>query len=147
MGEFLSRHRKAIITFVALVVPLFLLYVHGRYPRKTTIIEQGLMQITGPARSAANRVIDGVGDLWNGYIALTDVQEDNDALREKVRELTGQALENKQLREENRNLRAQLEFKRSRKDLKLVVDFFVLDIDLLHDFIHGFEFSFAALHL
>ena len=30
MKEFLQRHRRAIITFCALVVPLFLLYVHGR---------------------------------------------------------------------------------------------------------------------
>lgn len=120
MGEFFRRHRKAIISFIAVVVPLFLLYVHGRYPRKTTIVEHALMQVTGPAKSAANKVIQGIGDVWNGYIALTDVQEENERLREEKRRLTGQALENKQLREENRNLRAQLEFKRARKDLKLV---------------------------
>jgi len=120
MGDFLNRHRKAIITFIALVVPLFLLFVHGRYPRKTTIIEQGLMQVTGPARAAASRVIHGIGDIWNGYIALVGVEEEKQALSQQVRELTAQALENKQLREENANLRAQLDFKRARKDLKLI---------------------------
>lgn len=120
MGEFLRRHRKAIITFVALVLPLFILFVHGRHPRKTTIIEHGLMQITGPALSAAHRAIDGVANVWNGYIALVDVEEDNHDLKQQVRRLTAQALENKQLRQENGTLRAQLDFKRGRKDLKLV---------------------------
>lgn len=120
MGEFLRRHRKAIITFVSLVVPLFLLFVHGRFPRNTTIVEAALMQVTGPAESAAHRVISGIGDIWRGYIALTDVQETNVELETRVRDLTGQALENKQLREEVRNLRQQLDFKRGRKDLKLI---------------------------
>ena len=120
MGEFLRRHRKAIITFVALVLPLFILFVHGRYPRKTTIIEHGLMQVTGPALSAAHQAIDGIAGVWSGYIALVDVEEDNNNLKEQVRRLTAQALENKQLRQENSTLRAQLDFKRGRKDLKLV---------------------------
>ena len=106
--------------FIALVLPLFVLFVHGRYPRKTTIIEQGLMRVTGPARSAAQRVIDGVAEVWNSYVALVDVEQENRDLEEQVRRLTAQALENKQLRQENKTLRAQLDFKRGRKDLKLV---------------------------
>jgi rod shape-determining protein MreC len=120
MREFLQRHRKAIVIFAALVVPLFLLFVHGRAERRTTVIEVGLMRITQPAQRAADRLLGGVADLWRGYVALVDVKEDNDHLRTRVRELSANALENKTLREENASLRRQLEFKRARADLRLV---------------------------
>jgi len=123
--EFLQRHRRALIIFSSLVAPLFLLYVHGRVgeggrPRRTTVIEYALLRVTGPAQEAASRLISGLASVWDRYVALVDAQEDNAALRAKVRRLTADALLAKQLREENERLRALLEFKRARKDLKLV---------------------------
>lgn len=120
MREFFQRHRTKIVTFGALMLPLFLLYVHGRHPRKTTVIEKGLMQVTGPAQAAAETMISGLSDVWSGYVALIDVKEENERLEEQVSVLTGEALRAKELEMENERLRELLKFKRARKDLQTI---------------------------
>lgn len=117
MREFLHRHRAAILAFFGLTLPLFLLFVHGRYPRKTTVVEVALMQITGPVQEAASRALSGISDLWNGYIALTDVHDQNEQLKADVRALTEKAERARQLELENAELRKMLDFKKQRREL------------------------------
>ncbi|MFO0747604.1 MAG: rod shape-determining protein MreC [Myxococcota bacterium] len=117
MREFLARHRPAIVAFLGLTLPLFLLYVHGRANRKTTIIEKGLMQITGPVQGAASRLLSGVSELWEGYIALVGVEAENGALRDELGRLTARAQRADLLEAENARLRAALDFKKARRDL------------------------------
>ncbi len=120
MRTLLSRHRHVLAVFIGVTLPLFLLYVHGRSPRKTTIIERALLQLTGPAERAASGLFSGVGSLWRGYVALVDVAADNATLREqsdlRAADLATIAL----LQVENDRLRAELDFKKSRRDLQLV---------------------------
>ena len=113
LRDFLERHRSTISTFVAVVLPLFLLYVHGRSAdvRKTTIIEVALMGMTAPVQEAAANMLSGLDDVWSGYIALTEVEEDNERLRGEASLLTAEALRAKKLAEENQRLRQLLGFK------------------------------------
>lgn len=120
MREYVNRHRATIFSLVGLVVPLFLLYTHGRSPRRTTVIEAGLMNVTAPVQSAATRMLGGVEGLWAGYMALVDLQAENQSLEDDVQVLTAQALRAKELGLENVRLRALLEFKRERRDLQTV---------------------------
>ena len=114
--DFLERHRVGISSFVAIVMPLFLLYVHGRSStvRKTTVFEVGLMTLTSPVQEAAANMLSGLDDVWAGYIALADVEKDNERLRREAELLTSEALRAKKLDEENLRLRELLAFKRSR---------------------------------
>ncbi|MDP6947091.1 MAG: hypothetical protein QF464_23275, partial [Myxococcota bacterium] len=86
LRDFLERHRVGISSFVAVVMPLFLLYVHGRTAdvRKTTIIEVALIAVTSPVQDAASSMLSGLDDVWSGYIALTDVEHDNERLRKEA---------------------------------------------------------------
>ena len=120
MREYVNRHRATIFSLAGLVVPLFLLYVHGRSPRQTTVIEAALMNVTAPVQSAATRMFGGVEGLWSGYMALVDLREENKKLEEDSQLLTAQALRAKELGLENARLRSLLEFKRSRRDLQTV---------------------------
>ncbi len=120
MREYVNRHRPTIFSLVGLVIPLFLLYLHGRSPRQTTVFEAALMNVTAPVQSAASRMFGGVEGLWSGYIALVDLRAENQQLEEDARVLTSQALRAKELGLENVRLRALLEFKRSRRDLRTV---------------------------
>jgi rod shape-determining protein MreC len=120
MRELFLRHRKTIVTVAGIALPLFLLYVHGRSPRKTTIIEQALMQVTAPVQGAASRLLSGLSDLWNGYVALVDVAADNAALREDKRRLEADSARLIVALAENERLRRELEFKRQRRDLVTV---------------------------
>jgi len=117
MLDLLRRHRAAILAFLGLTLPLFLLYVHGRHPRKTTVIEVALIEVTAPVQGAASRVMSGLADVWHGYIALVGLQEENDRLRDDVRLLKERADRVEQMELENRELRRMLEFKRERRDL------------------------------
>lgn len=117
MREFLLRHRRTLVTVAGIALPLFLLYVHGRSPRKTTIIEKALMQVTSPVQGAASRVLSGLSDLWNGYIALVDLAADNEALRADRTRLEGDSARLVVALAENERLRRELEFKRERRDL------------------------------
>ncbi len=120
MREFFLRHRKTIVTILGITVPLFLLYVHGRHPRKTTIIEKGLMRVTAPVQEAASRMLSGISDLWNGYVALVDVAEDNAALRTENARLQAESARLVVALAENDRLRTELDFKRQRRDLVTV---------------------------
>ncbi|PIE18694.1 MAG: rod shape-determining protein MreC [Proteobacteria bacterium] len=117
MREFLQRHKAAIAAFFALTIPLFLLFVHGRHPRKTTVIEAALMQITAPVQRAAGRVLDGLGELWSGYVALVDLQDDNEQLRQQVALLKQRADRVSEIELENAELRRMLDFKKARREL------------------------------
>lgn len=122
LRSFLERHRVGFSSFVAVVMPLFLLYVHGRSAsqRKTTVIEVALMTVTSPVQEAAASMLSGLDDVWAGYIALTEVERDNERLREESALLTAEALRAKKLAEENHRLRQLLAFKRSRAEVKTI---------------------------
>jgi len=120
MREFLARHRRTIIAAIGLIVPLFLLYVHGRSPRKTTIVEKALMRITGPAQSAAQSMLSGISGLWSGYVALVGVESDNESLRKQIAEMSAETEKARNLETENERLRQELDFKTKRRDLRLV---------------------------
>ena len=119
MRELLHRHRARIVTFFAVVIPLFVLYIHGRKPEQSTFVTNALLQLTAPAQSAANRLIHSIEDLWTGYVGLIDTEEENAGLRENIRKLEEGVAESRALREENGLLRSELAFKRKRRDLKL----------------------------
>lgn len=120
MREFLARHRRTIVSFVGLALPLFLLYVHGRSPRKTTIIEKALIRVTAPVQGAASRLLSGLSEVWHGYIALVDVEQANEKLREENVALQAEAARLQIILVENARLREELEFKKSRRDLRTV---------------------------
>lgn len=117
MRELFERHRVLLSSFAALVVPLFLLYVHGRSPRNPTVIEHALARVTAPVQSAASRMLSGFEHVWSGYVWLVDLEAENAKLREEVGVLTARAIEAKELGLENERLRRLLDFKRSRRDL------------------------------
>ncbi len=120
MREFLERYRSSIVIFIAVVVPLFLMYVHGREPGKSTVLTHALMRITSPAQAAADKLVSGVLGLWDNYIALVDTKEKNDALRKRLRRYEAESFKAKRIFEENKTLRRQLGFKRARRDLTTV---------------------------
>ena len=120
--DFLDRHRVGIVTFLAVVLPLFLLYLHGRSAsvRKTTVFEVALMTMTSPVQEAAASMLSGLDDVWAGYVALTEVEQDNARLRKEAALLTSEALRAKKLEEENQRLRQLLAFKRARSTVQTV---------------------------
>ena len=120
MRELFHRHKERIVTFLAIVIPLFLLYVHGRNPKQNTVVTDALMKVTSPAMKASHDLISSIQGVWFGYLALVSTEEENESLVSKVAELEGVVMEAQVLRDENESLRKELAFKRQRRDLQLV---------------------------
>ena len=57
-----------------------------------SFLDVAMLRITAPLQTAVTWVIEGVGGMWSGYVALIDVEDENEELRaenEKLRkELT-----------------------------------------------------------
>ena len=120
MRELLQRHKETIVTFLAIVIPLFLLYFHGRSPKQNTFATNILMEVTSPAMKASHDLISSIQGVWFGYMALVDTEDENNSLEDQIDELEGVVVEAQQLRDENILLRKELAFKRKRKDLVTV---------------------------
>ena len=118
MRDLLDRHRGTLASLFALILPLFLLYAHGRKERRTTVVEYALMRASAPVQSTASRMLGGVERMWAGYVSLVDLGEENARLEDKVQILTAEALRAKELAHENQRLREMLEFRRARPELR-----------------------------
>lgn len=115
-----KRYRATVVVFLSLTLPLFVLYLHGKERSQETFIEAGLMAVTGPAQRLMSGAVESVMGVWNDYVAVVDVKAENHALRDRITRLEGQALENRQLRQENQRLKGLCEFRRDRGDLETV---------------------------
>jgi rod shape-determining protein MreC len=120
--EISRRHRGQVAIALAVLLPLVVLYIHGRKlpygpeRRLTTWLERGLIELTAPTQDAADRLLGTVEEAWSHYIALVDLQNSNHALEEENQRLRGDSIRSRELDRENARLRALLEFKRARRD-------------------------------
>lgn len=120
MKAFLKRYHATIISFLALTLPLFLIYIHGRVRTEHTVIESVMMRITAPVQQGMGKVFAAVGGVWTDYLALVHVKARNAELEQRIAELEGQALENRRLREENQRLLGLCEFRQLKEQLDTV---------------------------
>lgn len=118
LREFLERYRAAIASFTAVIVPLFLLYVHGVRSSESTQLERALVRVTAPVQAAASRMLVGVAGIWQDYVYLVRLERENDELSKRVDELEGEALRAEELALENERLRELLRFKRDRLEIR-----------------------------
>lgn len=86
----------------------------GRGPVSVT-----LGALVGPLHRAISAAGHDTRALWSHYVALSEVHEDNAALRARIGELEERAASVDGLRAENQRLRALLDLADTRKDLRL----------------------------
>ena len=118
--SFLGRYRAVIISFLTLVIPMVLLWYHGRPRVEPTIYEKTLLRFTTPAQAFMESILGGVMGVWTDYVWLVSVQEENQELRTVNQTLAGMVQDREQLKKENRRLKGLLKFKGERPDLVTV---------------------------
>lgn len=116
MGELLLRFQSIIAVGLAVTVPLFSLYFHGKLRTETTAVERALTAVTGPVQEAAYGITDSVGGIWSDYVYLVDVKSENEELRRHNQVIAKEAVVAKQLRQENARLRQLLSFREEKAD-------------------------------
>lgn len=83
--------KRKIIDYVlsGLVVLITLLVFRANLARGTPSgLDEALLRITAPLQAGVSWVVEGIGRIWSGYIALVDIEDENRELRaenEKLR--------------------------------------------------------------
>lgn len=117
MFRFFSRHRVKFISFLLLVLPLVMLWHHGKQRNEATVYESTLIRIISPAQHGVANVLNALRLVWSDYIWLVGVQQENQKLQRHNEVLTGMAQDREQFKKENRRLKRLLTYKGERPDL------------------------------
>jgi rod shape-determining protein MreC len=114
-----GRFKIALLSLLLLVLPLFSMYFHGRTDRSQTLLETVLVNITAPGQNTMHTAFSSVVAFWKQYFFLVEVEDQNLSLRDELEKLKLMASRTRGLEEENRRLRALLEFKQEHVELEM----------------------------
>ena len=64
-----------------LVMPALVLRASLHSPSETSAVDQAVLRVSAPLQAGVSWIVERFGNLWNGYIALVDVEEENRELR------------------------------------------------------------------
>jgi rod shape-determining protein MreC len=82
-----SRHRSLTLLAVAIAAQILLLAIQIRRGQQVRLIRVWAIESVSPLGRGAAWSVDGVRGLWNNYVALRHMREENDALRTELGEL------------------------------------------------------------
>jgi rod shape-determining protein MreC len=89
------RARELTLSVLLFAVPVVLLYGNIGHPSRLNLADRAMLRISGQLQRLVHGTLGGVGDLWEHYVALWDLEQRNARLRAR----------NFELRENNKILR------------------------------------------
>ncbi len=105
MSPTIKQARDVAIVVVLLAVPFFVLKANMKSPESQSTMNGYILRVSAPIEVAAAMIARGVGDVWDDYVYLVDVKQDNARLaydnarlREQVHSLEQAEVESRQLR-------------------------------------------------
>lgn len=111
MWEWWRKNRPLLLGGVLLLMALLWYSVNLRQQDETNFLESAVLYMTGPVQAGFDRMIGGAADIWGHYLYLVDTVEENRELREENRELRAVLPQAEEVRLENERLRLLLDFK------------------------------------
>ena len=101
------RRRLLDWTLTGLLVILPALVLRSSLSRGTpSVLDEALLRITAPLQTAVSWVVEGVGGVWERYVALVDIESENrelraenDKLRKQLAQMTRKAFDEEALEE------------------------------------------------
>lgn len=111
MREFLVKYRLFIIWGVALLATLFVYTLSIRDKERASLPERVLLSLFSPLTSAYTTVDRSIGGVWQDYISLVGVRQENKQLRESIKELNTREITNRELIQSAQRLRSLLKLK------------------------------------
>ncbi|MFT3699049.1 MAG: rod shape-determining protein MreC [Kofleriaceae bacterium] len=72
------------------VLPALVLKASLAHPGNPSAMDMALLRITAPLEAGVSWVVEGVGGMWNRYVALVGVESENRELREENEKLRKQ---------------------------------------------------------
>ncbi len=105
MSPTIKQARDVLIVVVLLAFPFFVLKANMKSPESQSTMNGYILRVSAPIEVAVAMIARGVGDVWDDYVYLVDVKQDNARLaydnarlREQVHSLEQAQVESRQLR-------------------------------------------------
>ena len=120
MFSWVRSHRQGAIHAACLLLPLLLLYVHGKDRTRQTWMSTAVRAVAAPGQAAVDGVVRGVAEGWDRYVLVVDAEEHSKEVAETNRRLSMElALLKRRLEEAERQARL-CGFRFAREDLDLL---------------------------
>src|SRR5450631_20334 len=105
VSPLVKRYRDVAIVIVLLAIPFLALRANMRRTENLSAMDRAILRISAPIEFGASSIARGISNLWDDYVYLVDVKQDNARLsyesarlREQVHRLEQAQIENQQLR-------------------------------------------------
>lgn len=113
MLAFLKRYRELLLVAVLLLLPAGTYIANAKQGRDLSALDKFCLALSAPVAKATDRVVGGITSLWNDYVALRGVHEENRRLQQEVAALRNQLNQTRELELENLRLQGLLGYVRS----------------------------------
>lgn len=114
--EFFRKYALVVLTATGILLALIFYSLNIPRNREANAIERTVLAIFGPVLGPASAIGGFFGEVWNGYIDLVDVRQENVKLRQTVKEQNSRLIAANEALLENRRLARLLERKESVND-------------------------------
>lgn len=98
-----KRRKDVILLFLIFIIALTLITINVRGNKNSAIIESVIISVISPFQSIVTKSINKISNIWNMYIYLVNVREENVRLKKEIDELR---------EENNRYIEQNLRYKR-----------------------------------
>ena len=111
MFKFISTYRLQISIVVA-ILGLFLLLFQSHSEQGSSRIQMAIQTVTYPFQASVQSAVSNIKNLWNSYILLIDVKEENNRLKQQILDMEEKLSEHIENSVQFRRLRDQMLFAR-----------------------------------
>lgn len=118
MYSVLQRYRNQIASFLAVVIPLSLMYFNSR-DSGNSFLEKWMLYLTGSVQHLIFSLLDKAGGFASSYVALLHVREENERLRRENEILLSEVVKARKVLLENKRLQLLCDFKKEKKELAM----------------------------
>jgi rod shape-determining protein MreC len=120
MWEVLLRYRRPVLVLLLVVQPLLLIFMGRPHERpEVGVLGGALLQVVATSQNATFQAVGGIGDFWDDYVRLVDVNRENERLRLELARLEEERVRLLGVMQENARLRAMVGFQDSAPQLQL----------------------------
>ena len=104
--------KKKILNFLLpLILALVFFSLSSQTARRARWYESALLNLLTPFELVVTSISNAVASVWDGYVVLIGVAQDNERLRRTNATLEGQLVRTEEMRQENERLRSLLAYK------------------------------------
>lgn len=113
MLAFLQRYRELLLVAALLLLPAGTWIANAKQGRELTALDKFCLAVSAPITGVVDATLGGITSLWNDYVALRGVHEENQRLVAELAEARAELNARREAELENERLHSLLNFARS----------------------------------